>query len=427
MEDFYRPSLIGRGGPIVPTTVPGTNFALKNHMVQLLRQNCQFHGFKDEDANEHLDKYLSITQFIKQNGVSQDIINLNLFRFSLTHEAESWFYTLKTHSIHTWEEMVFKFLSKYYPYSRALQLRKENFNFRQLHTESVFEAWERFKSYLWWLSAWDAELYYNTTTDMSAYYFETTFASRERVEVLGKQTGYTIQSVQHNLGLGHPNTFYYSDSDESDDDEPSEMIEDQKSIHHLSGSPTPSSDPVVASLSPSLTPTGDSDSILEETDTLLPHYYSTSLEVDDDIFDPEGDILFLEGLLNDEILNEPLEANKSKINPLIRELPNTFLMGDEEIKLNSHEDIDDLVPIPRVSEKPLDSLDCTSKTFDMTITDPLFDFDSEFTLNSDNPIFGIHNEENDESETETIMDEVQNHSPQSTAQIPPPYEKLNFD
>ncbi|GKF55975.1 hypothetical protein Tco_0166315, partial [Tanacetum coccineum] len=68
-------------------------------------------------------------------------------------------------------------------------------------------------------------------------------------------------------------------------------------------------------------------------------------------------------------------------------------------------DIDNLVPIPRVSEKPLDSLDCISKTFEMTITDPLFDFDSEFTLNSDNPIFGIHNEESDKSETETIMDE----------------------
>ncbi|GKC09111.1 hypothetical protein Tco_1000721 [Tanacetum coccineum] len=231
---------------------------------------------------------------------------------------------------------------------------------------------------------------------MSAHHSETTFASRERVEVLGKQTGYTIQSVQHNPGLSHPNTFYYSDSDESDDDEPAEMIEDHKSIHHLSGSPTPSSDPVCVSLSPSLTPTGDSDSILEETDTLLPHHDSTSPEVDDDNVDPDGDILFLEGLLNDKIpsdlplleLNndlegdilflenllkdEPLEANKSEINPLIRE---------------------------PVSEKPLDSLDCISNTFDMPITDPLFDFDSEFTLNSDNPIFGIHNEESDESKT----------------------------
>ncbi|GKD87402.1 hypothetical protein Tco_1358556 [Tanacetum coccineum] len=296
---------------------------------------------------------------------------------------------------------------------------------------------------------WDAELYYNTT--MSAHYSETTFASRERVEVLGKQTGYTIQSVQHNPRPGHPNTFYYSESNKSDDDEPAEIIKDHKLIHHLSGSPTPSSDPVVASLSHSITPTGDSDSILEETDTLLPRHDSTSPEVDDDMFDPKGDILFLEGLLNDEILSdlpplklnndperdilflenllkdEPLEANKSEINPLIRESSNTFLMGDEEIELNSHEDIDDLVPIPRVSEKPLDSLDCISKTFDMTITDPLFDFDSEFTLNSDNLIFGIHNEESDESEMETIMDEVQNHSPQSIAQISPPYEKLNLD
>ncbi|GJV86220.1 reverse transcriptase domain-containing protein [Tanacetum coccineum] len=320
-------------------------------MVQLLRQNCQFHGFKDEDANEHLDKYLSITQFIKQNGVSQDIINLNLFPFSLTHEAESWFYTLKTHSIHTWEEMVSKFLSKYYPYSRALQLRKEILNFRQLPTESVFEAWERFKSCLrkcpdhrilllnqiltfyngitmidqerLMVAAggnfmrktpqeaydlienmthhhfqWDAKVYYDTTTDMSAHYSETTFASRERVEVFGKQTGYTIQSVQHNPGPGHPNTFYYLDSDKSDDDEPSKMIEDQKSIHHLSDNPTPSSDP--------------------ETDTFLPHHDSTSPEVDDDIFDPEGDIRLLEILLNlDSIKDPPLpyELNNEIFDP----------------------------------------------------------------------------------------------------------------
>ncbi|GJU53664.1 reverse transcriptase domain-containing protein [Tanacetum coccineum] len=217
------------------------------------------------------------------------------------------------HSIHTWEEMVSKFLSKYYPYARALQLRKEILNFQQLPTESVYEAWERFKSclrkcpdhrillldqiltfyneitrnnqerfmvaaggnFMWKTPQeaydlienmtqhhfqWDTELYYNTTTDISSHYSETTFASRERVEVLGKQTGYTIQSVQHNPGPSHPNIFYYSDFDESDDDEPSEMIKDQKSIHHLSGSPTPSSDHVVASFSPSLTPTRDKKS-----------------------------------------------------------------------------------------------------------------------------------------------------------------------
>ncbi|GJT60301.1 reverse transcriptase domain-containing protein [Tanacetum coccineum] len=456
MEDFYRPPLIARGGAIVP----GTDFVLKNHMVQLLRQNCQFHGFEGEDANEHLDKYLSITQFIKQKRISQDIINLNLFLFSLTHEAESWFYTLKTHSIHTWEDMVFKFLSKYFPYSRTLQLKTEILNFWQLPTESVFESWERFKSCLQkcldhrilllnqiltfyngitiidqerlMVAAgdnfmrktpqeaydliknmtqhhfqWDAEVYYNTTTDMSAHYFETTFASRERVKDI--LTPFT-------------------------DDEPSEMIEDQKSIYHLSGSLTPSSDPMVASLSPSLTPIGDSDSILEETDTLLPHHDSTLPKVYDDIFNPEGDIRLLKRLLNldstkdlpppHELNNEifdpkgdililenlfkddPSEAKNSGIASLIKGPSDTFLMGDEDIKLNPPIDIDNLIPIPRVSEKPLDSLDPILETFKMTITNPFFDLDSEFTLNLDNPILDIQNKESDESETETIMDEV---------------------
>ncbi|GJU84442.1 hypothetical protein Tco_1291988 [Tanacetum coccineum] len=122
-------------------------------------------------------------------------------------------------------------------------------------------------------------------------------------------------------------------------------------------------------------------------------------------------VYYLDSDESDE--DKPIEAEKLKINPLIREPSDAFLMGDEEIKFNPLKDIDDLVPIPRVSEKPLDSLDPISKTFDMTITNPLFDFDSEFTLNSGNPIFVIQNEESDESETETIMEEVQIHSSQS--------------
>ncbi|GJV86219.1 hypothetical protein Tco_1530157 [Tanacetum coccineum] len=87
-------------------------------------------------------------------------------------------------------------------------------------------------------------------------------------------------------------------------------------------------------------------------------------------------------------------------------------------------DVDNFVPIPRVSEKPLDSLDPILETSKTTITDPLFYFDSEFTLNSDNPILDIQNKESDESEMETIMDEVQINSTQSTT---PPYGKFSID
>ncbi|GKA18930.1 hypothetical protein Tco_0698845 [Tanacetum coccineum] len=54
-----------------------------------------------------------------------------------------------------------------------------------------------------------------------------------------------------------------------------EVLKIQKSIHCLSGSPTPS-DLVVESLSPSPIPCMDSDSLMEETDILLSHFNDSS-------------------------------------------------------------------------------------------------------------------------------------------------------
>ncbi|GKD01435.1 reverse transcriptase domain-containing protein, partial [Tanacetum coccineum] len=83
-----------------------------------------------------------------------------------------------------------------------------------------------------------------------------------------------------------------------------EVLNVQKSINPMSGSPTPSSDTVVASLSLSLTPFGDIDFILEEIDTFLASDDSTSPDVDDGRFDLEGDICLIEELLNNEIPND---------------------------------------------------------------------------------------------------------------------------
>ncbi|GJS33715.1 hypothetical protein Tco_0532097 [Tanacetum coccineum] len=81
-------------------------------------------------------------------------------------------------------------------------------------------------------------------------------------------------------------------------------------------------------------------------------------------------------------------------------------MGDEEIKFNPFKDTDDPVLIPRVSETPLDSFNSSLDSFDTTFTNPLFELDSEYTLNYDNSIFDIQNEDSDASETETLMDEI---------------------
>ncbi|GKD04211.1 reverse transcriptase domain-containing protein, partial [Tanacetum coccineum] len=65
-----------------------------------------------------------------------------------------------------------------------------------------------------------------------------------------------------------------------------------------SGNSTPS-DPIIASSSPSFTPFEGGDFILEEIETFL-HTPDELSNLDDDYYDTEGDILYLEKLLNED-------------------------------------------------------------------------------------------------------------------------------
>ncbi|GKE56888.1 hypothetical protein Tco_1496073, partial [Tanacetum coccineum] len=68
------------------------------------------------------------------------------------------------------------------------------------------------------------------------------------------------------------------------------------SDNSTSGNPTPSLDPVLSTSSPSLTPFEEGDFILEEIEACLTND-SIPPRIDDDDFDPEGDLLLLKKLL----------------------------------------------------------------------------------------------------------------------------------
>ncbi|GJR83365.1 reverse transcriptase domain-containing protein [Tanacetum coccineum] len=78
-----------------------------------------------------------------------------------------------------------------------------------------------------------------------------------------------------------------------------------------SGNPTPGYDPIVSNSSSTLTPFGDSDFLLlEEADAFLALADDpTSPEVDESYYDPEGDILILEALLNSDPSPPPNQGN----------------------------------------------------------------------------------------------------------------------
>ncbi|GJV40315.1 hypothetical protein Tco_1418755 [Tanacetum coccineum] len=114
MKLLCQPSINGRGRPIAPIPIEATDFGLRHHMIQQVQNTCQFHGLPGDDANRHIDKFLEVTQHMKQNGVSDDALRLSLFPYSLTHHAIAWYDRLPRNSIHSFDDMMRKFLSKYF-------------------------------------------------------------------------------------------------------------------------------------------------------------------------------------------------------------------------------------------------------------------------------------------------------------------------
>ncbi|GJS43606.1 reverse transcriptase domain-containing protein [Tanacetum coccineum] len=142
MEELCQPTINGRGGPIAPFNIQAMDFRLKNHMIQQVQNICQFHGLPGDDANKHLNKFLTITQSMKQNRVTNDALRLYLFPYSLTHHDTAWFDRLPKNSIHTFEEMVSKFLSKYFHPSMVTKLRNDISTFMERRPEECYDLIE---------------------------------------------------------------------------------------------------------------------------------------------------------------------------------------------------------------------------------------------------------------------------------------------
>nr|GEV17153.1 reverse transcriptase domain-containing protein [Tanacetum cinerariifolium] len=87
MEELCQPTLNGQDGPIAPVAIQANDFGLKHHMIQQVKNSCQFHGLPGDDANKHLDKFLHITQSMKQNGVTDDALRLLTLRHRDTINA----------------------------------------------------------------------------------------------------------------------------------------------------------------------------------------------------------------------------------------------------------------------------------------------------------------------------------------------------
>ena len=119
--------------------VQANNINYPHSLIHLIQGNL-FQGLPNEDPYAHLETFFEICNTVKIAGVPDEAIRLILFSFSLAGEAKRWLHSFKGNSLKTWEEVVEKFLKKFFPESKTAEGKAAISSFHQFFDESLSEA-----------------------------------------------------------------------------------------------------------------------------------------------------------------------------------------------------------------------------------------------------------------------------------------------
>ncbi|GJR75542.1 reverse transcriptase domain-containing protein [Tanacetum coccineum] len=143
MAQLLEAPTAGYEDAIVVPEITADNFELKHGLLNLV-QNKQFFGHDKEDPHAHIRYFNKITSTMKFPNVPSTSVKLMLFPFSLEGAARIWLEKEPPRSILTWDDLVSKFINKFFPPSKTTNLRNEITRFQQQFDETFYEAWDRF-------------------------------------------------------------------------------------------------------------------------------------------------------------------------------------------------------------------------------------------------------------------------------------------
>jgi hypothetical protein len=99
------------------------SFELKPALTNMVQQT-PFCYKASEDANAHIQHFLEIYRTFTIRGVTQDVVHLCLFPFSLLGKVKQWFYSNKD-AVPTWEKCSNPFLTNFCPLGKTSTLRNK--------------------------------------------------------------------------------------------------------------------------------------------------------------------------------------------------------------------------------------------------------------------------------------------------------------
>ncbi|KAL4317855.1 hypothetical protein GQ457_18G008300 [Hibiscus cannabinus] len=113
VRDYLAEDLEGLNPAITMPDFEAEHFELKPVMLNMLNTLGQFEGTPNENARQHLKSFLEICNSFKIHGVSNDVLKLKLFPYSLRDKAKTWLNNLQPGSLQSWTQLCRSFLAKF--------------------------------------------------------------------------------------------------------------------------------------------------------------------------------------------------------------------------------------------------------------------------------------------------------------------------
>ncbi|GJS92685.1 retrovirus-related pol polyprotein from transposon TNT 1-94 [Tanacetum coccineum] len=90
MKELLRAPTEGYGEAIILLEINADHFEIKTNLLQLVQAN-PFHGYERENPHAHINSFKRITSTLRFRDVSNDIIKLMMFPYSLERNARLWY------------------------------------------------------------------------------------------------------------------------------------------------------------------------------------------------------------------------------------------------------------------------------------------------------------------------------------------------
>ena len=117
-------------------------FSVDPDIITLVESD-PFHGYECETVVAHLTKLNDIATLFTKDERTRYFYILKIFPFSLKGDAKTWFNSLDPGCVHSPQDMIYYFSTKYLPAHKKQATLREIYNFVQIKEESLPQAWGR--------------------------------------------------------------------------------------------------------------------------------------------------------------------------------------------------------------------------------------------------------------------------------------------